>query len=286
MPTSQPNSHFWISGLLKLKKFKNNIFTRKAITALGFKNYLIYIFIIFFNLLNITRSGDLRPVDKKMSKYLKEFKFKGDTIFFDCKYVDSQIVENSFAFGVIREIIIRDCYFKFLPSHAYHKSKKVLDIGSNRGLFSTIMSKNANLIISVESLSKYTEIVKNNLKQNKFTNHFHENCFVGGDIADNSFKEFEDRDSKSIDYFFEKYRIDSIDIVKLDIEGSEFKLFTGNVKWLDKVKFIVMEVHPSEGDPGLILKKLEAFNFKYKCATEDLVLTHIPRNANFIYAWK
>ena len=74
--------------------------------------------------------------------------------------------------------------------------------------------------------------------------------------------------------------------MKLDIEGSEFELFSGNAKWLDKIRFIVMEVHPSEGDPELILKKLEAFNFNHKCATEDLVLTSIPRNANFIYAWK
>jgi FkbM family methyltransferase len=51
-------------------------------------------------------------------------------------------------------------------------------------------------------------------------------------------------DSVSIDYLLEKHKFDHIDILKLDIEGSECEVFSsGFEKWLPKVEMLVVELH-------------------------------------------
>jgi len=40
------------------------------------------------------------------------------------------------------------------------------------------------------------------------------------------------------------HRFERVDLLKIDIEGSEFSLFEGECGWLDRVQRITMEVHP------------------------------------------
>jgi hypothetical protein len=48
----------------------------------------------------------------------------------------------------------------------------------------------------------------------------------------------------SMNYLLKKYNIEFVDILKLDIEASEKKLFTENFKeWLPKIKMIVIIVY-------------------------------------------
>ena len=50
--------------------------------------------------------------------------------------------------------------------------------------------------------------------------------------------------SVTIDYLLKKYNFDRIDILKLDIEGSERELFSNNYNsWIDKVNTIIIEFH-------------------------------------------
>ena len=57
------------------------------------------------------------------------------------------------------------------------------------------------------------------------------------DLTDNS------KSSITIKDLMERYDIDYIDILKLDIEGAEKEVFKGNVEWLKRVKIIVIELH-------------------------------------------
>ncbi|MEO5781827.1 MAG: FkbM family methyltransferase [Ginsengibacter sp.] len=47
----------------------------------------------------------------------------------------------------------------------------------------------------------------------------------------------------SMNSFLEKCSVDRIDIVKMDIEGSELQLFSSDTAWLTMVREIIMEVH-------------------------------------------
>lgn len=49
--------------------------------------------------------------------------------------------------------------------------------------------------------------------------------------------------SFSIPFIMNKFDIDSIDILKVDVEGAEKVLVESNKEWLNKVKIILIELH-------------------------------------------
>ncbi|BBO75653.1 hypothetical protein DSCW_30700 [Desulfosarcina widdelii] len=55
---------------------------------------------------------------------------------------------------------------------------------------------------------------------------------------------------------------DRIDFLKIDIEGSEFDLFSINTQWLERVGKIAMEVHQDYGELDAIIGVLKAWGFK------------------------
>jgi FkbM family methyltransferase len=61
----------------------------------------------------------------------------------------------------------------------------------------------------------------------------------------------------------ELHQLDYIDILKIDIEGAEFKLFDQNqdIHWLSMVKFICVEIHPEFGDSKRIRDILKKEGF-------------------------
>lgn len=50
-------------------------------------------------------------------------------------------------------------------------------------------------------------------------------------------------DAISLDDFLMKNAIDKIDLLKIDIEGAEFPLFSKNLDWIDKTNKIIVEIH-------------------------------------------
>jgi FkbM family methyltransferase len=65
-----------------------------------------------------------------------------------------------------------------------------------------------------------------------------------------------------------------IDILKLDIEGAEHELFSGNIDWLERVNCLIFEV-PDSDKPGtlqLIFEKLKGQQWNGMAIGENLVL--------------
>src|ERR1700682_4512062 len=106
----------------KIRKLFNN-FSFSAIRVLGLNNYCLYVSHLIRQSHDIFSKGDLRPLDKAMGRYsIRKFKFRDSTFIFDCTFCDELLLEDSFAFGIVRELYIRDCYFKFLPKNIYEKA--------------------------------------------------------------------------------------------------------------------------------------------------------------------
>ena len=226
----------------------------------------------------------MRPLDKAMGRYsIRKFKFRDSTFNFDCKFCDEILLEDSFAFGIAREIYIRDCYFKFLPNNTYEKVRTVVDLGANRGAFSALMTTKAKFILSVECGKQYVAIIQHNLDLNEFVNYEIENIFVG----DGGSGESDNLSSQHItmNELLDKHKLHSIDLIKMDIEGSEFSLFE-KPGWLSRVDALTMEVHPFYGDVNLILNSLKNYNFEYAMADENLNRRTDLSDMSFIYAWK
>lgn len=263
------------------RKIRNNLMTGRAVSVLGPVPYAGYLARFFANIPKILRARDLRPLDKAMGMAARRFHYRGSTFVFDCQYCDEHLEEDSFGFGVVGEIYIRDCYFKWHPPAVYDRARTVIDLGANRGAFSTLMTTRAQFILSVECGEQYVPIIRHNMSRNNYTSYAIETALVGagGMLAESKSRRL------TMDDLFRRHNIESVDLIKLDIEGSEFALFD-SADWLQRVNAISMELHPLYGDPNIILKSINKHGFSYAIADENLQRVNDVKQAIFVYAWK
>ena len=62
---------------------------------------------------------------------------------------------------------------------------------------------------------------------------------------------------------FNELGLDTIDVLKVDIEGAEKEVFSGEREWLAKVKVVILELH-EEARPGCetaVSNAMNEFNF-------------------------
>lgn len=177
--------------------------------------------------------------------------------------------------------------------------KYIMDCGANAG-YTTLYFKNRfpnAKIISIEPDS----VNFNTLKENLFVNNFlTDYCVNGGVWSKDTFlslnNEFRDgrewaltlaetEDAGIIRVYkiatiMQMFKIPTIDILKIDIEGGEKTLFDHDEslsEFLPFVKQLVIEIHDEVADRNLIQQKLLQYNFEI---FETDVLT-IATNRNF-----
>ncbi len=176
------------------------------------------------------------------------------------------------------------------------KSRVIIDGGANIGLFS-IKAKNdfpEARIISVEPDPENFQMLERNLK--KYDNVFLENRGLWK--KDTKLKVYdkynngkwgmiveEDLISGSIgaismNSLFQKYAIERVDILKLDIEASEKQVFAEHCEtWLPKVKMVLIELH-DRIDPECSKNFFAAINKSFKKYTssqrgENIIITNM-----------
>ena len=265
-----------------IKIFKNYSFI--SIGTIGLKYYLLCLFFTFISIFKIIKTKKLYNVDFLMGKTdIKKFYINKKKIFFDCKFNDINIIEDSFSFGLIREIYIRNCYLRFIPFNKLKNIVNTIDLGSNRGVFSCLSTTFSKKIIGVEFNPKYEKTFKKNLELNKFNNYFFENKKI---VQDDEINFNNSKNYLGINNLLKKYEIKKDCFIKIDIEGGETSLFR-KTDWLDFIDILVMEVHPHfDVSTSEILKKLQKKNFNLITASDDLVKTNIVEKICFIYALK
>jgi len=181
-----------------------------------------------------------------------------------------------------------------------HKEINIIDAGSNIGLTSLYFSRffdNANYIC-IEPDDSNFESMRYNLEKNMVQNVIK---VKGGLWSKNTFlnivRDFRDKndwairveetsdntnlEAFSIDYLIKKHHFEVIDILKIDIEGSEKEVLTGNsanLSYLSITKCIAIEIHDEFYCRQAIYKILEDHNFTY---FDDKELT-IGVNQNLI----
>lgn len=173
-----------------------------------------------------------------------------------------------------------------------NEPKVIIDCGANIGL-SAVYFKNKypnSTIIAVEpEHSNYELLVRNTVKYdnihcleggiwNKSTNLEIKDIGLGNwgfiieesDIeTNNSIKAY------TIDDILTKFQIEQIDILKIDIEGSEKELFSTNFNhWLPKTRIIVIELHDrlKVGCSKALFNALADFNYSIAFRGENLYI--------------
>lgn len=262
-----------------LIKLRNNILSRNALRVLGLRQWLLYIGMFVRKLPAILRSRDLRPLDQVMGQTVQEFRVRGTRFAFDCAYCDEHVRDGSFAFSLAREIYIRDCYFRFHAPQVWNSMKTVVDLGANRGTFSVMVAARCDFVLCVEAQPHFAPVIRHNMEVNGFTKYAIETVLVGkgGALADYGARRL------TMVELLNLHSLGEVDLIKLDIEGSEFEIFE-RPEWLSRTKAVSMEVHSQHGNSANVLATLARNGFRYVMASEYLRRVSTADAATFIYA--
>ena len=196
---------------------------------------------------------------KKLSRVWR-IHFKRWTFLIDCAFADQLMPQEGYAsFGNVNEIYILNSYFRHLKID-FDKIRNVVDLGGNRGAFSLLAATFASKVVYVEAVAGLREILVHNMAINNFGNYVIENVFVGEGGLAASLPEYSNVPRKRLSQIMTDNALDSIDFLKVDIEGSEFALFE-STEFLDRIGYIAMEIHPQYGDVRNIIRMLETAGF-------------------------
>ena len=187
--------------------------------------------------------------DKEIISRIKDIKF----IFKSCS---SELYSS-------KEIFIDKMYEQF-PGFELKNQNVVLDIGANIGLYSLWASKNNGRcsIYSFEPNPDTYSRLERNIKLNDFNNifpyqlavasqtglsHFRkcQNTWVSG-ITSSEAKDTIEVKTISLDEFVNDNSIDLVDLIKIDVEGSEFSVLKGSINTLKITRRVILEYHSKE----------------------------------------
>ncbi len=178
---------------------------------------------------------------------------------------------------VFEEIFITKIYKKL---SALKSCNTVIDAGANIGLFTLyllVKYPKANFYCIEPEESNFNLLKKNT------QNYANIHIFKNGLWHSNSYLKFKDLgvshwafqlvESTENDYdihgitvnnLIEKFKLTNIDIVKIDIEGSEKEVFEMHTNWLTIVKNLMIETHEDmrAGSKLAVINSLDAHSFK------------------------
>jgi len=184
-------------------------------------------------------------------------------------------------------------------SYQYARSWKnvdvVIDAGANIGCtanyFTSLFPKAR--IISIEPEAKnFEQLVKNTAQLKNVTPLqkalWKNDGILDVDVNSNESWSFKVKESSigikdhsliveaiSIDALIKQFNINVIDILKVDIEGAEYELFSENYEfWLPRVKYIMIELHDGyrSGCSTNVMKALARFNFSIRLTRKENIV--------------
>lgn len=170
---------------------------------------------------------------------------------------------------IIREIWEEDIYR--LEDGHLNRGGIVLDVGANIGTFSIYCASKGAEVLAVEPEPSNLEVLKANIEINNMQDkisviEYGVSDFDGEAVIDNSGGGSTIKDGKdgttisiiSFDNLLKKYQIEEVDVLKVDIEGSERELILGASRdSMNKCNYITMEFDIRTGSSlGEMVQKL------------------------------
>ncbi len=160
------------------------------------------------------------------------------------------------------------------------KPKVIFDIGANIGLAAIYFSNRFSeaKIISIEPASDNFEMMMKNIAPYKNINALHsaiwnedKNLKVvdkglgawGYTVEEATLEDSDYFSAFSIKSIMEKFNVDKIDILKMDIEGSEKIVFSQNYEyWLPRIRVLVVDILDwiNPGCSDMVLNALSTYN--------------------------
>jgi FkbM family methyltransferase len=171
-------------------------------------------------------------------------------------------------FSGIREIWVRDVYLKndFLR---IEPGAVVLDLGANMGNFSHLaLAHDADVsVVAVEPSRMLSETLRESARLNGWDQRVQvERAFIGTSTQVQERVGGGDPEYSGVPFvaeadFVERLRLQRIDLLKCDIEGSEFFLIEPESRLLGMARQLAIEIHPWGGNVAQFLARLKALGF-------------------------
>ena len=173
-------------------------------------------------------------------------------------------------FGAAREICCRGVY-SAITGFEIAYSDVVVDLGANAGVFTTLAAIRGKRVIAVEAQSGFIRIIESNLEDNRCRDKVSVALGLIG-AGSGLFRDGSERKKAShwgdeplrlsLCEIIERYELEQIDFLKVDIEGSEFDLMSDAGGWLSRVRRMAMEIHLQYGDLRNIVRTLKKAGFE------------------------
>ncbi|MEQ1768733.1 MAG: FkbM family methyltransferase [Devosia sp.] len=205
----------------------------------------------------ILKDRTLRAADLKMGGEV-HYRYRGATIHIPVRPIDAALARfnDSPTFTGVREMYANDCYL--WPFRDF-KAETVVDLGANRSFFAPIAFKalEAKRYAGVEPLAQYDEATRLLLDANGIS--------AAQATTFRKYASSKDCDSEiSVLGLMSAIGATHIDLLKVDIEGAEYPLFS-DAPWLSRVTTIVLEVHPPGDAKARLATVLESAGFALRC---------------------
>lgn len=193
-------------------------------------------------------------------------------------------------FSGAREMYCRGVYWP-TPTFYPRNSDVVLDLGANVGLYAVHAARVGARVVAVEAQSGFAARFEDLCDLNGVSDIRLVHAIVGSKMGVLSDKRMRtssedwgvEPTALSIPELMEREDMEHVDLMKIDIEGSEYDLLS-SPEWLARVDRIVMEVHQDFGEPESVVAMLSAAGFTCRRATADLTSVAELHSTGYIYA--
>jgi len=236
------------------------------------------------NVPRLIKQTSLRSLDACMNE-------KHKTLDIDCLGKRFHLAEYDFC--SVREIYARRIYF---PSDDWipKQGDFVIDLGANVGMVTLLCTKLGADVVAVEAQDGFIPCIKKNLSENGCLDRvqvLHGLVGSGSGVfaSEENFVKADHFDGKlpksiSMQEILDIHRNQRVHLLKMDIEGSEFDLFSSNLDWLSLIDKIAMEIHPDSGDIQEFIDNMTKNGFRCKLCTSTMrPLKNIPNIPSLLF---
>ena len=197
---------------------------------------------------------------------------------------------NPYDYATFEEVILNETYNIDLP----FSPEFIIDGGGNIGLTACYFAtKYPNaIVISVEPDAENFKILQTNTRAYKNISAFKSGIWksnaylkiIDSQVGNNAFTvtESNEEDTQAIKAvgiynLMTEFNSPKIDILKLDIEGSEKEVFETNFEtWLPKTKILIIELHDAmkPGCSKSVFNAISKYDFSFSIKGENIVFTN------------
>lgn len=231
---------------------------------------------------SIVRSKSLVPADEAVRPRQGNFRING-----------SRVSLPGTHFSGAREMYCRDVYRFRHREFGIGPGMSVVDLGANIGLFSLYAAVAGATVLAVEAQSGFTSTFHDLMARNGVTERVQlRQVLVGSGIgvfADPLLRAGathwgSEPETYEIGRLLDEHGLsDRVDLIKIDIEGSEYELLS-EPAWLSRVHRVVMEAHDGFGQPEDLVSTLEGAGFSVTRVDADLRPVERLTQTGLLYA--